>query len=1363
MSSVDGRILFRLTERELVVENTGQPFTLHGLVAIIYGWTSSKKATRSFWPEDDRDFTSEDDARHVVSDLCERQRKHFSDPYHQLREASQQSQTAQGYADRALLELLQNAVDANRTDPIGSKGIGFRSILNLTDAPEIHSGKLHVHWSPKISSQAMGGIRVESSTVLAFPEWCPAPSDVSAEFVTSIKLPLSASNRTKFEAEWGSITGDPSLIVFIDGIRQVRWESDESPKLWQRNPADDVISIIETIGEAAAETRRWRLHHAVSRKAVVAVQEGDDGAFIPSAGMCAGKLRCFFPTDDPNPFPKVLIHATFLLAQDRKRIDLKHDGAKARITDVAEAMVSAVANRTVGEALDILEHAEIAAVQADRIEARLCEAVRAAVGTHRFLALRSCPVREQLPSSWQNESRIEKWEKFKTSLAEHRPGALGGLPLLPAGTENKAREKTLLWLNPQAPLTPDSLRLLAWATIDGGTMPVDSASVPLFEVPDDEAPLPSVPPGIHLHFLDRAFQKTLQQRLGVSVARDLLRQTLGVRQFKLLDVVEHAILPAIKVGEPPAGLISLLQNLWRHAGDEGMKPFDWTDVRRASLIAACKVECRTGELRPALEVYAGSDWTNSDFLERVYGTRKDRALLHAPPANDVDRAEWERFYRWLGVGWSPKVLPIVLREANAGTREGWQWSQGKFNPVNLADVPGDWSSYCLEVWSSGHPEPYRARLRQDWQIDGGSGALLAEGAFALIRKEWQSYASYLRSVSFRTSNMNFDRDDSRRENASYLSWQFKHRAWIPAEPSNLLRAPCDLFIAGEVAQSRNIRGWAHELKAEVPADMASALGLRRNWSEVGEADWRRWLAAAEKRKPQGNIEDREPIRRLYACLLDNAKPPSGGPAPFSNAAVWWVERLENPTRENWKLATAAVLRASYLDRPEFESLRLPGVFILPTRLDEKEGRANALLGISRLSARLTGVPAFSGEREIVELRGLIRQRAPYVVAYLGLERNEQGRAKIRDAIDNVLVFEVEFLTLRWLLDGTPIAGEMTTPSSYATDREGSWRLYLVAEKRQIGVKWAMKPLAKTILLACGFRPTEKADSLCEILSCDTQHLDGNLTNLGVAPETVEAAKHEAAELPDSTVKSGESASDVRGAALRGTDTVSETGHSLMQSHAVGTTHGQQNGSATGLPLSSQTNDEPSHTHDLESAAQRDHTQAFDAQEWLRDELVSCLRDTGWTVSDETKIDRSRVDIVLNGPHTRYLIEVKQVNKGVVYWREEQIKTAQVQRESSNTRYIVALVTSSGEDNHEVRWVWDPLLEFAVLRPEVSWYWKELPVSGGLNSDWCPNADPPCVGPARYKAVITLTKEFLTGLSVGIGQLLLRLGIEVPER
>ena len=171
--------------------------------------------------------------------------------------------------------------------------------------------------------------------------------------------------------------------------------------------------------------------------------------------------------------------------------------------------------------------------------------------------------------------------------------------------------------------------------------------------------------------------------------------------------------------------------------------------------------------------------------------------------------------------------------------------------------------------------------------------------------------------------------------------------------------------------------------------------------------------------------------------------------------------------------------------------------------------------------------------------------------------------------------------------------------------------------------------------------------------------------------------------------------------------------------------------------------------------QRDHTEARKAETWLRDKLQASLRNTDWEVSlGAVAIGRSHVDIVVTGPISRRLIEVKQVKEGVVYWREEQIETAQAHRDI----YVIALVSSSGPDTHEVRWVWNPLSDFAALQPSVSWYWKEQPAQGGLSDDWRPIDSPPCVEPERFKAVVTLPEHYVMNLPTGVPALVERLEI-----
>src|SRR5207247_9155840 len=109
---------------------------------------------------------------------------------------------------------------------------------------------------------------------------------------------------------------------------------------------------------------------------------------------------------------------------------------------------------------------------------------------------------------------------------------------------------------------------------------------------------------------------------------------------------------------------------------------DWKSKERESLSERVKVPCRQEQWKPAKEVYAGRDWTDDDFLERAYGTRQDCAFLVAPPADEASRKRFELLARWLGVGWSPKVVPLINETNVSGTRKGSQWRGSRFPIAN---------------------------------------------------------------------------------------------------------------------------------------------------------------------------------------------------------------------------------------------------------------------------------------------------------------------------------------------------------------------------------------------------------------------------------------------------------------------------------------------------------------------------------------------------------------------------------------------------------------------------------------------------------------------------------------------------------
>ena len=1253
MTAYRGRIRFKLTNDALIVANTGKPFTLRGLEAVVYGWTTTKAENPDLELPADRPFRDETDAEHEVIRLYRDKQRALSIPNELAAQITQQAQTAQSYAGRALLELLQNAVDANRDTPIGYKGVGFRAILKLTEAPEIHSGPLHVHWSPQICRRALNGAAAPPSIVLAFPEWCAERLEETAKFSTTIKLPLSPDKRADLLKEWNETTSDPSLLAFIDGVQEVRWESTTAPtKVWQREHDGDLVLVTETIGDSTPVTGRWRLHSSASGAATVAVLENSDGRFAPPPAAWAGKLRAFFPTEDSNPFPSFLVHAEFPLTPDRKHIDAEHDDFGKRIDEVVEAVVSAIGERAAADVLDLLAHAAVNPTRVKELDARLTEAVRVGVRQHPIAQLRCCPEPRLLPSAfWWNNSHFEGWEKFKHCLADFRRG-LDGLGLLPIGIENKPREETLLWLNRNGRLTKEDLRTLPWAPVEGSSEPATSSSPPLFKLPDDELPVPLIPTGIRLNFLDLAFQKAMGERFGVKVADSFLHETLGVLPFTLLDVVERAILPAITDDPHPEATVEFLHALWLRAGKERDKPFDWTDARRAKLIFKCRMVCRGNTLQPVLKVYAGSDWTNSDYLERVYDSHTGHAFLHPPPEDETKRAELESFYRWLGVGWSPKALPLVKEPDEKATKPGLLWGEGRF--VGLTPQPPGWSDYCKDVWIAGYERERfverTPRMKSDWQLDGGAEVLRTPGAFDVIRGNWAYYESYTRSVCSWSSDLSKDYDNTPRNADSYLCWILKQTAWIPSDDPARLDAPCDVFLQrSEVAQTHKIRGWVHELKADVPREMAKALGFRANFSEVIESDWRRWLDAASRKTPQETIEDRKPIQQLYSCLLEHTEANAGAAHPFAKAKVWWVERTEK--RDSWKCASVFEFRGSYLDRPEYASLHLPGVFVFPAWLDGKEAKAEALFGMPKLSARLKGEPVLTEASEIVALRDLIKQRTPFLIAYLGLDGGEQRRAKIKAAIQRVSVYEVGSLHVQWKLDERALAVPSTEEASFTHHTESGWRLYLVTRDRQQRQEWDRERLAQTLLLACGLLPTREAANVRDILTFDDDHLDEKLTGLGVAPETVEAAIAEAAEF--------------RAVALEepgiGRFTPPPTPAELPPQPPVSPEPKPPTVAPTEPVVT------PPHFGGIPPGSpsmvprQRDHTGAFDAQEWLRAELKSLVQVASWQVSDgERIIGQSRIDIVLSGPSEPYLIEVKQIERGKVYWRQEQIETAQQQ-------------------------------------------------------------------------------------------------------
>ena len=412
---------------------------------------------------------------------------------------------------------------------------------------------------------------------------------------------------------------------------------------------------------------------------------------------------------------------------------------------------------------------------------------------------------------------------------------------------------------------------------------------------------------------------------------------------------------------------------------------DWRDKSRENLIKRIRVPCRHQNWKPAIEVYAGREWTNDDFIERAYGA--NRHYLWPPTDDEAAKKLFEHLARWIGVGWSPKILPVVNAEDKSGIREGIPWRNGSFQ---VSPQPERWREHCAANNKENDNAARTARLRQDWVLDGDAGILRMNGAFDCIVSEWRNYEHYLESVIYRSSNMREDNDNVRLwRTPSYVSHLFKSVAWIPADGCEAAKSSCDIFMVGcEVQQS--LSWWTSAPAVYLNLEIQRGLGIRTSWREVNPDDWRRWLTQAAESNAKQDALLRETIRKLYAQVLVKAE----GLRWFGPNRVWCVQKRADNSDE-WHLETSRQT-VFYIDRPDLARLRLEGIRTFPLELgwSGNKHKISELFGISPLSEYLRGNAEFksqsSNEYLVQKITNQLHDRADCLAAYL--------RTKGKDAL-----------------------------------------------------------------------------------------------------------------------------------------------------------------------------------------------------------------------------------------------------------------------------------------------------------------------------------------------------------------------------
>ena len=335
-------ILFEVTENALLVANGGHPFSRKGVISICASHLSNKQL------DEVTDHFDASDKQLVQAIRCN-ELDHYKDPNRVTSDFRIEHETVHDYGGRFIWELLQNADDAMGEERssdvlIGSKGLGFKAVLEVTDEPEIHSGPFHFLFS---------STRTQKLLIKKTPHYDPPPLTshiphecepnkrvkelLSAGYATVVRLPFQDKKTASMVID-RLRTLDPLFLLLTQELSCVRICAEDREMIHEITREEPGLSsgnvILSTYGPNGAfltSWRRWTYSNPApsdqDKQLTVAVclpltEQGD--AVPHSANL---PFHVFFPTEEESE-SRALVHASFDLAHNRKHVrEGKHDDA----------------------------------------------------------------------------------------------------------------------------------------------------------------------------------------------------------------------------------------------------------------------------------------------------------------------------------------------------------------------------------------------------------------------------------------------------------------------------------------------------------------------------------------------------------------------------------------------------------------------------------------------------------------------------------------------------------------------------------------------------------------------------------------------------------------------------------------------------------------------------------------------------------------------------------------------------------------------------------------------------------------------------------------------------------------------------
>ena len=332
-------ILFRVTESALIVANTGKAFTREGVISLCHLHLSEKQKVI----KDDYGCDL-----NLIDKIASRRLRTYENDINLLGEHVRGEATISGdYHDRLLLELLQNAndaVDEQCPTLIGAKGIGFKSVLQISREPSIYSGVFSFCFSKDKTRERIKEIVQisdnENVPVFRVPHTCEPDKEIKEitelkgqKYVTVIRLPFKDTEaREQTIKQLQELSAE--CLLFCPHLNCIEIEIQTDAQEIKREirlerhgvfGAEESKVDLTTTENGQKESKSWqqwmREEKGISASIALPLDKG-------KAVRCTDKpLHVFFPSDEKLPKIGALIHASFEIQSNRQRLNKQQKNA----------------------------------------------------------------------------------------------------------------------------------------------------------------------------------------------------------------------------------------------------------------------------------------------------------------------------------------------------------------------------------------------------------------------------------------------------------------------------------------------------------------------------------------------------------------------------------------------------------------------------------------------------------------------------------------------------------------------------------------------------------------------------------------------------------------------------------------------------------------------------------------------------------------------------------------------------------------------------------------------------------------------------------------------------------------------------